>query len=665
MAQNTPGQQLFDLLVTRGFDPEILDSTGKPALSAEDAEIYSFEFVSSGGTNYGTVVVMLGDDKQLELFSGDNVGRGMDSEDKTEWYEFQHQLKNFATKNFMTFGSQNINRLKYSMQGQAALKEGLFESWNGTKNVSWNGDPDSVRLMIRHKRPMGVNEARFRQVESLFLETAEGERYKLPFRNLAGGRAMVEHVRQGGRPYDMRGQHIANMVEELNVLSRFRRASHGRVFEGDTANLVTQTNEYHATMSRTLKGLASSRGYNSYFESWNPADITEQDVIIEDIKTLFVQETIDSRIEQALPILARIQQQGTAMKEANIFEAWAENLLEGTWATPNTPEQQQELIALLSQELPVGADATNATEQLYSLVGDDVLFDQLQDLAEQDPDADCRSLVIARITDMASKGFDDFDIVLDALKSTQLAPPTVAPEAPAAPVAEQDDEEYSVDGGMNNELLQDGMLGAVLGGAAGAALTKSPGGAMTGAKLGSAAQDAFGEEETDGSCNYTAEGEHCPEHGMMECGSMYEGEQDTIARLQELSGMNNSQPDMVEGMEDSPVAGAITRRILMQRADLLSKYGPEKVTAAIDEVADFVGDVEEIGSSDVSGWIKQVEQSLAGMGEEVAVTTGNPPLEETVSLQGQYGHSGKLQKFDDVEEDVLHRLRQLSGMIRS
>ena len=627
MAQNTPGQQLFDLLVTRGFDPEMLDSTGKPAPTAEDAEIYSFEFVSSGGTNYGTVVVMLGDDKQLELFSGDNVGRGMDSEDKTEWYEFQHQLKNFATKNFMTFGSQNINRLKYSMQGQAALKEGLFESWNGTKNVSWNGAPDSVRLMIRHKRPMGIDEARFRQVESLFLETAEGERYKLPFRNLAGGRAMVEHVRQGGRPYDMRGQHIANMVEELNVLSRFRRASHGRVFEGDTANLVNETNVYHATMSRTLKGLASSRGYNSYFESWNPADITEQDVIIEDIKTLFVQETIDSRIEQALPILARIQQQGTAMKEANIFEAWAENLLEGTWATPNTPEQQQELIALLSQELPVGADATNATEQLYSLVGDDILFDQLQDLAEQDANADCRNLVIARIKDMSNKGFEDFDTVLDALRSEQLAPPTVAPEAPPAPVAEQDDEEYSVDGGMNNELLQD--------------------------------------DEEPGSCNYTAEGEHCPEHGLMECGSMYEGEQDTISRLQELSGMNNSQPDMVEGMEDSPVAGAITRRILMQRADLLSKYGPEKVTAAIDEVADFVGDVEEIGSSDVSGWIKQVEQSLAGMAEEVAVTTGNPPLEETVSLQGQYGHSGKLQKFDDVEEDVLHRLRQLSGMIRS
>jgi hypothetical protein len=56
---------------------------------------------------------------------------------------------------------------------------------------------------------------------------------------------------------------------------------------------------------------------------------------------------------------------------------------------------------------------------------------------------------------------------------------------------------------------------------------------------------------------------------------------------------------------------------------------------------------------------------LGNMAEEVAVTTGNPPLGETTTLQGQYGHSGKLQKFDDVEEDVLHRLRELSGMIRS
>ena len=78
------------------------------------------------------------------------------------------------------------------------------------------------------------------------------------------------------------------------------------------------------------------------------------------------------------------------------------------------------------------------------------------------------------------------------------------------------------------------------------------------------------------------------------------------------------EQDVVEGMDDSPVASAITRRIMMQRVDLLSKYGPEKVLSAIEDVADFVGDVEEIGSSDVSGWVKQVERTL---GDATGVTT--------------------------------------------
>jgi hypothetical protein len=72
------------------------------------------------------------------------------------------------------------------------------------------------------------------------------------------------------------------------------------------------------------------------------------------------------------------------------------------------------------------------------------------------------------------------------------------------------------------------------------------------------------------------------------------------------------------GQADSPAAQAIIRRILLQRTDLLAKYGPEKVGAAVDEVADFVGDVEEIGSSDVSGWIRHVEQMLGNMAEGVA-----------------------------------------------
>ena len=43
MAKHTPSKQLFDLLVSRNFDPELLDSAGKPATDPAEAEVFSFE----------------------------------------------------------------------------------------------------------------------------------------------------------------------------------------------------------------------------------------------------------------------------------------------------------------------------------------------------------------------------------------------------------------------------------------------------------------------------------------------------------------------------------------------------------------------------------------------------------------------------------------------
>lgn len=103
------------------------------------------------------------------------------------------------------------------------------------------------------------------------------------------------------------------------------------------------------------------------------------------------------------------------------------------------------------------------------------------------------------------------------------------------------------------------------------------------------------------------------------------------------------------GQEDSPVANAITRRILLQRTDLLSKYGPEKVGAAIDEVADFVGNVDEIGSSDVSGWVKHVEQMLGNMMSE---SDANAIFDEFENLVESQGLDESI--YDTVtDEDIL------------
>jgi hypothetical protein len=385
MAQENISSQLNDLLASRDFQAELLDKEGRPT-DAENAEIFTFDFVSSSGKNYGTMVVILDTDNEMQVFYGDNLGRSMEGDDKTEFFDFVQHLHKFANMRRWTYSPKNINQVKYTMQGLAAIKEGLFEGYYGTRRISYSGEPTEARLVIQHNRVLGETDARFRYVESLFIETADSERYRLQFKNLAGGRAMLEHVRQGGRPYDVRGSHITEMVSEIATLSRFNRASAGRVLEGVTAELVTEAQQYYKSLRENLKRMAHTRGYQAYFESWHPAETTLQEELVDSIKTMFVEQTLDSRIEAALPVLARLQQENR-MKEADIFESWADHLTEGTWQLPETPEQQNKLQELMSRELIVGPDATNATQQLYDLVGDDVLFDRLEELAARDASA--------------------------------------------------------------------------------------------------------------------------------------------------------------------------------------------------------------------------------------------------------------------------------------
>ena len=400
MTPDSISQDLYDLLVTQNFDPETTDGQGQPS-QPDEGTVFSFDYTGESGKNYGTAVLVVGEDNDLMFFFGDNLGRTMEEPDKSEWFQFLQQLSRFATQHRYTWSPKDLNKFKYTMQGMAAIKEGLFEGYYGTRKKSYMGEQTTARLVINHNRIIGENDKRYRYVESLFIETAQGECFKLGFKNLSGGKAMLEHVRQGGNPYNVRGQHITELVTEANVLSRFNRASQHKMFEGVTQTLVEQAQTYYKTIKENLKHMASSRGYKNYFESWSPADIGQEESLVEDLKTLFVEQSIDSRIETALPLLAKIQQQGTPMKEAEIFENWVNNLAEGTWEIPDTPEQQQQLIDIMSQELPVGADATNATEQLYNIFGDDILFDNLEELARRDPDADARQVVYDRLQELS------------------------------------------------------------------------------------------------------------------------------------------------------------------------------------------------------------------------------------------------------------------------
>jgi len=369
----------------------------------------------------------------------------------------------------------------------------------------------------------------------------------------------------------------------------------------------------------------------------------------------------------------------------------------------------------MSKPLIVGADATNATEQLYDLVGDDELFDRLNDLAEQDPNANVWDdpTIMDRLNELGvdtsmGPGEADADGDAEALADPKMGPQT-QPELDDQ-MGESDLNLMRRRAGIQQGVAEgEGNLATALGKLSGSWSgwhkeedMSSPdvdvyeyddgeggyygrGTIEHNLKTGEVKvkyHDSENDADVDGTFKNMGDamralrGEHGVNHGGQapnfdrlgqrkqhglddlrktdrtgRKGTLAGGPSNELKRsIQMNKGRLGPKGTLPEGEDHSPVASAITRRILLQRADLLSKYGPEKVTAAIDDVADFVGDTEEIGSSDVSGWVRQVEQSLGGVDEgilDTAKKVGNRVFDK---LGG------------GSDEDLLNKLRKDAGL---
>jgi hypothetical protein len=111
----------------------------------------------------------------------------------------------------------------------------------------------------------------------------------------------------------------------------------------------------------------------------------------------------------------------------------------------------------MSTDLPVGADATNVTEQLYDLLGDDELFDQLEELAKRDANADARQVILDRMQMLS----DDPDVrkVIEQLNidpTAEMNPPEATPADLPTTAPEPSDK---VPGGQGtvNQLAEDSL----------------------------------------------------------------------------------------------------------------------------------------------------------------------------------------------------------------
>jgi hypothetical protein len=380
-------QQLFNILVTRNLEPEALDKSFKPS-SPDKAIMFKFDWRTEN-QNYGSVVIMLGADRSMAVYYGDNLGRGMESKDRKRWYDFLEQLKNFSTSNdFRKFDLRDISQLKYNLQGIAALSESLLESFRGRRDVSYNGPPRQTRLMIKHRRPLSEDEPRHRCIESLFVETDSGERFRVPSRSLAHGRILARHVMEGGNPYDAFGMHVNQLMTELATMSRFLRASRGKDFGEQGNAMVSAAQQHHRQLREKVKRMSGRAGYMQELKSFDPMAISGRELVVDEIRNIFTEKKIDHRIEEALPVLARMAAPAVASaasKGLNDFSSWVDSVSENRRGEMTTG-QRKKLHAMMQSPLLVGPDAMNARQALADILPDAELFSIFDRLAAKDPD---------------------------------------------------------------------------------------------------------------------------------------------------------------------------------------------------------------------------------------------------------------------------------------
>ncbi len=331
-------RSLYDLLRGKGYKPKMLTTAGKASPVPEDASVFLFNFVKDG-TDYGQVSVSIDGSKKLIVYFDDEVENspstntsGTDVSDS--WSSLVQHLSQWRFRNGLrSFELKNQDHLESDMAQREYMrkKESVSEGYHPMgKQASYNDNVNNAKIIIQHSRKLEEGEQRYRNIARIFVENANGERFLLPTTKPGIAQVYARHIAEGGTPYDDRAQHINSLVEEHTKMAGFVRATRNGQFNESTQRLVQEGINHYQSLRECLGKMRTHRGYQAYFESWTPSLM--EDELDESVNELFVQETMDPRIQSVLPILSKLQKnisEDTTMREVDQLAEWADSLLEG------------------------------------------------------------------------------------------------------------------------------------------------------------------------------------------------------------------------------------------------------------------------------------------------------------------------------------------------
>ena len=257
----------------------------------------------------------------------------------------------------LTFELRNKDELGDDMaqRDYVKKKEKLGEGYHAMGNkASYNDNIPAVKIILQHNRKIEEGEQRYRNIAKIFLENQDGERFLAPTTRPGIAQIYARHIAEGGVPNDERWNHVKAICEEYSKMAGFVRAVKNNQFNESAQQLVSEGINHYQSLRETLGRLRGHRGYNMYFESWTPA-LMEDDTD-SNINELFVQETVDPRIESVMPILARLNKNKatTTVKEVAELAEWADSIVEGGCEVEEDLDADQKRVGQLGPTEKVG-----------------------------------------------------------------------------------------------------------------------------------------------------------------------------------------------------------------------------------------------------------------------------------------------------------------------
>lgn len=449
-ATNNIAQDLFYKIRSRFTGLKLGAETGEVTINPEEARFFDFDYQEDGNT-IGHVSISLAENNSMKVYFSTGITESMNPVEKKNWYKFLRELRMFAKRRLMSFDTRDITKDNLDKRdymflsqntktantqpntpitpvGESVMNESTLY---GSKTMSYQKLEDT-RLIIKHSHALADDMqpgARSRNISALFVENADGERFKYPFIHLAGARAMQRHVANGGMPYDDIGKSIINMSEEIAQLKSFGNyVVRNDLMNSDTNGIVERSTAQLNSLREMISKLAKQSHYEAYRESFQaqPQMEVPQDVV-EDFTNKFTVRNFKEDIKSVFPVLYRLMQEDNTLGYNDIvamtatedlsnddaeienestenydpfaaFENWAIGLGEESAIQSSEQETKatavKELQALVGQHFPAGDHGMNAIQSLKGIIDDPKLEQAIKKQAEAEGDDSCvRGLV--------------------------------------------------------------------------------------------------------------------------------------------------------------------------------------------------------------------------------------------------------------------------------